>query len=102
MKLSEGMKIVDQKWVRKKKGYRVHFQKMTDGSLETNYVPGLDNKMLDSDVTTWRFARKLALSGEGQDLAEEERLVNIYVVDDLGEQVKHYGTYTFEVYNPLL
>ena len=101
MKLSEGMKLVDQQWVRKKKGYRVHFQKIVAGSLVTDYVPGLDNQIMDSDVAAWRFARKLSLSGAGQNLAEEEHLLNLWVVDDLGERVKHYGTYKFEVYNPL-
>ena len=101
MKVGQSLKIIDKKWVRKSKGYRVCFQQKVDSELVTNYCPGSDDKPLDSDVTTWRLAWKLAVSTqtEGDDIAEDE-MVNVHVVDDLGDPVIYYATNKAEVYNP--
>jgi len=101
MKVGESLKLVDKKWVRKAKGYRVCFQQKVDSELVTEYCPGSDDKPLDSDVTTWRLAWKLAVSTqtEGDDIAEDE-MVNVHVVDDLGDPVIYYATNKAEVYNP--
>ena len=101
MKVGESLKIVDQDWVRKTKGYRVCFQKIVNSELVTDFCPAQDNKPLDSYVTTWRLAWKLAVSTqtEGNDIVEDE-LVNIYVVDDLGNPIKYYATNKTEVLNP--
>jgi len=101
MKVGESLKLVDKKWVRKAKGYRVCFQQKVGSELVTDYCPEPDAKPLDSDVTTWRLAWKLAASTqtEGDDIAEDE-LVNVHVVDDLGDPVIYYATNKTEVLNP--
>jgi len=52
MKVAKSLKMLDQKWVRKPKGYRVCFQQKVDSELVTDYCPELDDAPLDSDVTT--------------------------------------------------
>jgi len=101
MKVGESLKIVDKNWTRKAKGYRVCFQKKVDSELVTDFCPGQDDKPLDSDVTTWRLAWKLAVSTQtdGDDITADE-LVNVYVVDDLGNPIKYYATNKTEVFNP--
>ena len=101
MKVKEVLKIIDDGWIRKPKGFRVHFQKWCDDEVLTDYAPGTDEKPLESDVVTWRLAWKLAQAqkgkGEGPD---DERLFNIFVVDDLERPVRHYGTGEPEVFIP--
>jgi len=101
MKVAKSLQMLDQKWVRKPKGYRVCFQQKVDSELVTDYCPELDDAPLDSDVTTWRHAWKQAFSTQtdGDDIAEDE-LVNVYVVDDLGDPIKYYATNKTEVLNP--
>lgn len=102
MKLSEAMKLFDRSWVRKKEGFRVCFQQDTCNGLETDHVPAMDENMLDSDVTAWRTARKLALSSDGAAIkSPEDKLFNIFVVDDQGNPIKHYSTNRYEMYNPV-
>jgi hypothetical protein len=60
MKTKEALKIIDEGWVKKRKGFRVHFQRMVNTELITDYVPGKEVKPLDSDVIAWRMAWKLA------------------------------------------
>ena len=93
MKVSESLKIIDESWVRKPKGFRVHFQKIVNSELVTDYVPGEDESPLDSDVVAWRLAWKLFQSTRSDSTEMgEDALVNIYVVDDRGQPVKFYGT----------
>lgn len=101
MKVGASLKLIDNKWVRKAKGYRVRYQKMVGSELVTEFCPGEDDKALDSDVTTWRLAWKLATSTqtEGDDIAEEE-LVNIHVVDDEGNPIRYYATGNYDRFNP--
>lgn len=101
MKVGASLKLVDQKWVRKSKGYRVCFQQKIDSELVTDYCPGLDDTLLDSDLTTWRLAWKLAISTQtsGEDIAEDE-FVNVHVVDDQGNPIRYYATSKFDVLNP--
>ena len=98
MKVSEAINIIDEGWVRKPKGYRVHFQKMVGSELVADYVPGEENAPLDSDVAAWRLAWKLSQTTQA-DVSEisEGDIVNIYVVDDLGNPVKFYGTNQLQV-----
>ncbi len=100
MKISESLKIFDAGWVRKSKGYRVHFQKKVDNEFITDHVPNLKGNPLDSDVVAWRVAWKLYQTTKS-DMAEnsEPEFVNIYVVDDLGNPVKFYVTNQLKVYN---
>ncbi len=101
MKITEAMKIVDEGWVKKRKGFRVHFQKMVNSELMTDYVPGDKEKPLDSDVLAWRLAWKLseATKSDNPETSEDD-IVNITVVDDLGNQIKFYGTNQPKIYNP--
>ncbi len=100
MKISESLKIFDSGWVRKNKGYRVHFQKKVDNEFITDHVPNLEDNAVDSDVVAWRLAWKLYQTTKS-DMVEnsEPEFVNIYVVDDLGNPVKFYVTNQLKVYN---
>ena len=93
MKISESLKIIDEGWVRKPKGFRVHFQKRVGAEWITDFAPGEEESPLDSDVTAWRLAWKLSQAGKSNppEISEGD-MVNIYVVDDLGNRVKFYGT----------
>ncbi len=100
MKISESLKVFDAGWVRKSKGYRVHFQKKVDNEFITDHVPNLEDNPVDSDVVAWRIAWKLyqtTKSGAAEN--SEPEFVNIYVVDDLGSPVKFYVTNQLKVYN---
>ncbi len=102
MKLSEGMNLIAKGWAVKPKGFRVRFQQMTDGELVTGYSPPLDASTMDSDVTTWRYAWKLAMASKrGEDTIGEGSLVNVTVVDETDTPVKFYGTGKKEIYNPM-
>lgn len=101
MKIAQGMKLISEGWIPKPKGFRVRFQQLTDGELITGYSPGLEEKPLDSDVTTWRYARKLSMATQ----AEEENilpgeLVNVTVVDDKDTNINYYATGKPEIFNP--
>ena len=100
MKLSEAVKIINEGWVRKRKGFRVHFQKKTGTEFITDYVPGEHQKPLDSEVAAWRLAWKLseATKSNGAEMGEGD-VVNIYVVDDQGNPVKFYATNEPKVFN---
>lgn len=100
MKLTQGLKIIAKGWIEKPKGFRVRYQKQIDSKLVTEYSPGLDDSLLDSDVTTWRYAWKLfmATKAESRDISPDE-LVNITVVDDSDRQVAYYVTGKSETFN---
>ena len=100
MKIGQTLKVIDKGWIRKPKGFRVHYQRQTDTQLETEFTPELDDPPLDSDVAAWRTAWKLQ-QATLEDNAEfgEGRVFNIYVVDDEGALVKYYKTNAFKVYN---
>ena len=100
MKIAEGLKIIDEGWVRKQKGFRVHFQKQVDSEFITDYVPGTDEKPLDSDVAAWRLAWKLSQTAQSENPEiSDSDIVNIYVVDDLGNPVSYYATNQPKVFN---
>jgi hypothetical protein len=100
MKITEGLKIIENGWIRKPKGFRVAFHKQTETQIEDGFSPPLDAPPLNSDVTAWRYAWKLfqATSSETEK-GEPGALYNITVVDDLGNPFKFYGTGEFETYN---
>jgi len=101
MKLKETVKFIDEGWLRKPKGFRIHFQKQVDSEIVTDYVPADGEKLLDSDVVAWRFAWKLAQASKGTDAnSGKDDIFNICVVDDLGNPVPFYGTNQSEIYNP--
>ena len=100
MKVIEALKVIDDGWIRKPKGFRVHFQKHVNSEWVTEYSPGEEDKALDSDVVAWRLAWKLseATKSDKTEIGEGD-LVNIYVVDDLGHAIKYYASNQFEVFN---
>jgi hypothetical protein len=103
MKITESMKIIDQKWVEKKEGFRVQFKRYTGTEWVADMSPPEDAAVLDSDVTTWRLAWKLAqstpLSGSE---AKEGDMADIRVVDHKGESVEYYATGEMTVFNQLV
>jgi len=99
MKVVEALKLIDDGWIRKPKGFRVHFQKHVNSEWVTEYSPGEKEKALNSDVVAWRLAWKLSKATKSDKKVGEGDLVNIYVVDDLGHPVKYYASNQFEVFN---
>lgn len=101
MKIKELLAVVDKGWVQKPKGFRVHFEKLTADGPVADYVPGLKDTLLDSDVVAWRSAWKLFQATQSDD-AEfgNGKLVNIFVVDEQNRAVKYYATHRHEVFNP--
>ena len=59
MKIAEGLKIIENGWIKKPKGFRVSFQRQTDSGMEAGLSPPADAAPLNSDVTAWRYAWKL-------------------------------------------
>lgn len=100
MKVSEAVKIINEGWVKKRKGFRVHFEKKTGSEFITDYVPGEKEKPLESEVAAWRLAWKLSEATKSNDTEiGEEDLVNIYVVDEQGKPVKFYATDEPKIFN---
>ncbi len=101
MRIKDSVKIVDEGWIRRRKGFRVHFQKREGSEIVTDYCPGKEEKALDSDVVAWRLAWKLvqATATEGPEIGEGE-LINVFVVDDMDEQIRYYATHQFDILNP--
>ena len=100
MKLSEAVKAIDDGWVRKRKGFRVQYQRRINSELVTEFVPNEEEKPLDSEVAAWRLAWKLS-EAVNPDNAEpgDGEMVNICVVDDLGNPVAFYGTNQPKMFN---
>jgi len=93
MKISESLEIIDKGWVKKPKGFRVHFQKRVGSEWITDYAPGEEENPLDSDVVAWRLAWKLSQAGKpNPPEINNGDMINIYVVDDSGDPVIFYGT----------
>ena len=101
MKINEALARIDAGWVRKPRGFRVRFDVYVDGRWESDYSPEEDAAPLDSDVTAWRLAWKLAQAGRPDTARfKEGDLVNITVVDNRGQRVWSYITNHYEVYHP--
>lgn len=101
MKIAEGLRIIQNGWIRKPKGFRVRFHQQTATGFEVAYSPPLEDAPLNSDVTAWRYAWKLwqATQAEAQ-AGRLGELYNIVVVDDLDHPVRFYGTGELDTYNP--
>ena len=99
MKINEALARIDTGWVRKPKGFRVRFDIYTEGCWDTGFSPEESDAPLDSDVTAWRLAWKLAQAGRPDaSRFKDGDLANITVVDDQGDRVRSYMTNAFEVY----
>ena len=102
MKIVEAIEVIDKTWVQKPKGFRVRFEKKSDNEWTTDYSPGEDQALLDSDVVAWRLAWKLYQATLSSDPEfGQGSMANIHVVDDAGNRVKYYATGEFDVFNPL-
>ena len=67
----------------------MRFDVYIDGRWQDDCSPEEDVAPLDSDVTAWRLAWKLAQAGRPDiDRFKEGDLVNITVVDDQGDRVR--------------
>ena len=101
MQIANGLKIIENGWIRKPKGYRVKYQKQMETGIEDGYSPPLEAKLLNSDVTAWRYAWKLWQATRSEaETGAPGALYNITVVDDRGKPFRFYGTGDFETYNP--
>ena len=67
MKITEAIKIIDDNWIEKPKGFRVCMQRREGSEWVNDYSPGEKAAPLDSDVTTWRLAWKLAEAGRPEE-----------------------------------
>ncbi len=101
MKANQGMNIISKGWIKKPENFRVRFQKLENGILETEYSPPLEEKGLTSDVTAWRYAWKLymATRRHGREI-EPEELVNLSVVNENDTPIIHYATGDLQIFNP--
>jgi len=100
MKITDAMKVIDDKWIEKKKGFRVCLQRREGTEWVTDYTPGEKVAPLDSDVTTWRLAWKLAQStppGSGD--PQDGDMINIFVVDQDNNPITYYATGAKETFN---
>jgi hypothetical protein len=100
MEIADGLKIIENGWIRKPKGFRVSFQKQTDSGMEAGLSPPAGAAPLNSDVTAWRYAWKLAQSTPlGSDAPQEGDLFNIVVVDQDNQPIRYYATGEKEIFN---
>lgn len=100
MKIGKALKVIDEGWVQKDKGYRVRYQRKTESGVETEHTPGLDDAPLDSDVSAWRTAWKLYQATQNVNSEfGEGKMINIVVVNDSDELVRYYKTNDVKVYN---
>lgn len=101
MKITEGLKVIAEGWIRKPKGYRVRFHKRTEDGVEAGYSPPPDDAPLNSDVTAWRYAWKLWQATKAHAQADQPgALYNITVVDDQDRPIRFYGSGQIEIHNP--
>ena len=100
MKIAEGLKIIENGWIKKPKGFRVSFQKQTDSGMEAGLSPPTNAAPLNSDVTAWRYAWKLAQSTPlRSDAPQAGDLLNIFVVDQDNQPILYYATGEKEIFN---
>ena len=101
MKIAEGLKLIQQGWVRKPKGFRVKFHRQTDKGWEASLSPPAEDAPLNSDVTAWRYAWKLGqATRNAAETDHPQTFYNITVVDDQGQPFRYYATGNFETFNP--
>ena len=100
MKVAEGLKIINEGWIHKPKGFRVKFHKQTETCIEPGLSPPAEAAPFTSDVTAWRYAWKLWQSTlDEHKTGTPGALYNITVVDDQDQPARFYATGKFEMYN---
>jgi hypothetical protein len=100
MKLTEAMKIIDDGWIRRYKGFRIRFQRREKEAWTTDTFPGPTAKPLTSEISAWELARRFAEAVTHRSETDRTEMVNIHVVDDLGNPVPFYGTGQPRILNP--
>ena len=101
MKIADGLKLIEDGWVQKPKGFRVRFHRQTETGIEAVLSPPPEAAPLNSDVTAWRYAWKLWQATRVAVEAEAPgALYNITVADDQDLPFRFYGSGEFETYNP--
>ena len=102
MKLKEATKVIKEGWVRKRKGFRIRFEKRVESRWVEDFFPDPEESAIKSEVAAWEYARRFAKSTQADRPEEKDgAMVNIYVVDDLGKAVRFYATNQLTVLNPL-
>jgi len=100
MKIADGLKLIENGWIRKPKGFRVRFDRQTEAGIEAGLSPPPDAAALNSDVTAWRYAWKLWQATQAAaETGDPGALYNITVVDDQDRPFRFYGSGDFETYN---
>jgi hypothetical protein len=101
MKIAEGLKIIKEGWVPKPQGFRVRFHLQTETGVDLVLSPPPGVAPLNSDVTAWRYAWKLAQATRKEaEAGSPGAMYNITVVDDQDRPFQFYGTGKLETYNP--
>ena len=102
MKLKEASKVIKDGWVRKRKGFRIRFEKRVESQWVEDFFPDKEESAIKSEVAAWEYARRFAQSTKAERPEEKDgAMVNIYVVDDTGAPVKFYATNQLGVWNPM-
>ncbi len=100
MKIADALKIIDENWVKKQKGFRACLQRREGSEWVIDYSPGEKAAPLDSDVATWRLAWKLAQSTPLRDGDPQEGdMINLFVVDQDNNPIDYYSTGEKEIFN---
>lgn len=101
MKLKAADKTIDDNWIIKPAGFRVRYDCLEGGRLESRLTPEKDQNPFDSDVTAWRYAWKLwQATGTDSDDIDDAELVNIHVVDNNDNPVPYYVNGQANILNP--
>ena len=101
MKIADGLKLIENGWIRKPKGFRVRFHRQTETGIEAVLSPPSEAAPLNSDVTAWRYAWKLwQATRAAAETGGAGALYNITVVDDQDRPLRFYGSGDFETYSP--
>ena len=101
MKINDALTRIDAGWVGKPKGFRVQFDIHADGRWNTDFSPEESVAPLNSEITAWRLAWKLAQTSRPNPARfRDGDLANIFVVDDQGAPIPSYITGDYDVYHP--
>lgn len=79
MKMSEAEQIIKGK----PKGFRVHFEKVREGFLLSDFFPDRGEELIPSEDDAWNLARSFASKTRGS-------FVNIYVINEHFVPVQGY------------